>query len=91
MYDVMTYPVELAELDLTFDMTCSTEEAVDFDESSAVVIGGDPYTGTYEVTPSRETQVLSTANLYMNENVTIKPIPSNYGLITWDGTKLTVS
>lgn len=91
MNDVMTYPVELAELDLTFDMTCSTAEAVDFDESSSIVIGGNPYTGPYEVTPSEETQTLRTSDLYMNENVIINPIPSNYGLITWDGTKLTIS
>lgn len=49
------------------------------------------YQGSYEVTPSEITQVLSTENLMMAENITINPIPNNYGLITWNGSALTVS
>ena len=55
------------------------------------VVERDPYTGAYAVTPSSETQVLETKNLRMTENVTINPIPNNYGLITWDGRTITVS
>lgn len=51
----------------------------------------DPYTGAYEITPSAETQVLETKNLRMTDDITINPIPSNYGLITWNGSTLTVS
>jgi hypothetical protein len=50
-----------------------------------------PYTGPTEVNPSAETQTLLTKNLRMEDDITIKPIPQNYGLITWDGTKITVS
>lgn len=49
------------------------------------------YNGPYEVTPSDTEQVLNTDAFYMNGNVTINPIPSNYGLITWNGSTLTVS
>lgn len=49
------------------------------------------YDGPYEVTPSAEAQTLDTGGLVMTGNVTINPIPSNYGLITWDGATLTVS
>ena len=49
------------------------------------------YSGDYEVTPSAETQTLETDSLYMRGNITINPIPSNYGLITWNGSTLTVS
>ena len=49
------------------------------------------YEGEVEVTPSSETQVLETKNLRMGDNVTINPIPSNYGLITWNGSTITVS
>lgn len=49
------------------------------------------YEGLTEVTPSSEAQVLETKNLRMDENVTINPIPSNYGLITWNGSTITVS
>ncbi len=59
--------------------------------SGTVYIRGAPYEGTYTVTPTQETQTLLTANLRMLENVTINPIPSNYGLITWNGSTLTVS
>lgn len=51
----------------------------------------DPYTGAYEITPSQETQTLETNNLRMTGNVTINPIPNNYGLITWNGSIITVS
>lgn len=51
----------------------------------------DPYTGSYVVTPTQSTQVLYTDDLRMTDNVTVNPIPSNYGLITWDGSVLTVS
>lgn len=49
------------------------------------------YEGPVEVTPSAEGQVLETENLYMTENITIGPIPNNYGLITYNGTTITVS
>ena len=50
----------------------------------------DPYTGAYEVTPSGETQTLETKNKRMTDNVTINPIPNNYGRIAWNGTTLIV-
>ena len=49
------------------------------------------YDGPYEVTPSASEQILETDQLYMVGDITINPIPSNYGLITWDGPSLTVS
>ena len=51
----------------------------------------DPYDGAYVITPSAEVQTLLTENLRMTDNVTINPVPSNYGLITWNGSTLTVS
>ena len=51
----------------------------------------DEYTGAYEVTPTQSTQILNTADLVMSDNVVINPIPSNYGLVTWNGSVLTVS
>lgn len=51
----------------------------------------DPYTGDYEVTPTAEDQILQTSNLRMTGNLTVKAIPNNYGLITWNGSTLTVS
>ena len=51
----------------------------------------DVYTGDTEVTPTQATQTLETANKIVLENIVVNPIPSNYGLITWDGVTLTVS
>jgi hypothetical protein len=50
-----------------------------------------PYEGPSEVTPSSVEQILLTKNYRMTENIKVKPIPSNYGLITWDGSTITVS
>jgi hypothetical protein len=57
------------------------------------VIGQDlpTYTGVIEVTPTTTEQVLDTSNKVVTRNIVINPIPSNYGLITWNGSTLTVS
>lgn len=49
------------------------------------------YTGAYEVTPGTEAVILATEQLKMNANVTVNPIPFNYGLIEWNGQYLKVS
>ena len=49
-----------------------------------------PYEGEYRVTPSEEEQVLATRGRKMIDNVTVEPIPSNYGRIVWNGSTLTV-
>lgn len=74
---------------------------VEFQPSSVTVSTGnqiardyvdcDPYTGDYEVIPTTEDQILQTNNLRMTGNLTVKAIPNNYGLITWNGSTLTVS
>ena len=56
-------------------------------------IGGmwPAYEGSYTVVPGATAQVLSTERKSMLHDVTVAPIPSNYGLITWDGSVITVS
>lgn len=49
------------------------------------------YTGETNITPSTSEQVLNTADKVVARNIVINPIPSNYGLITWNGSTLTVS
>ena len=51
----------------------------------------DPYTGPTEVTPTQETQTLYTEGTSMPSNIVVNPIPSNYGLITYNGSIITVS
>ena len=49
------------------------------------------YDGITEVTPSNQAQVLQTSNKALTRNIVVNPIPSNYGLVTWNGSVLTVS
>lgn len=51
----------------------------------------EEYTGAYEFTPTQGTQVIEIANKRATADITINPIPSNYGIITWNGSVLTVS
>lgn len=78
------------------DFTAKTIEGEIVTEE--IEVGGDismpssPYfTGEYVVTPSTETQIVSIGGKTAKQDITINPIPSNYGLITWDGSTLTVS
>lgn len=68
---------------------------VEFDagDNFAVQFGGvtdNEYFGPTEITPGTEDITLETANKKLNQNITINAIPSNYGLIEWDGTILTI-
>ena len=63
--------------------------------TGVITVGGahdwPEYSGSYEITPGEETQTLATAETVVTDNIIIKPIPANYGLITWDGSVITVS
>lgn len=62
-------------------------------EAGVVTVGGSYpiYSGETTVTPSMEEQVLQTSMKSVMTNIIINPIPNNYGLITWNGSTLTVS
>lgn len=49
------------------------------------------YEGIYEITPSNKQTILETNNKVLYKNIIVNPIPSRYGLITWNGQTLTVS
>jgi len=49
------------------------------------------YDGATEFTPTRETQVVVTARKVLLDNITINPIPQNYGLVTYNGSVITIS
>ena len=51
----------------------------------------DDYEGDYHVTPTTTAQTLLTKDKKMSDYVVIEPIPSNYGLITYNGTSIKVS
>ena len=65
---------------------------VSFGVSTQIVTSTVPdYDGPYDFTPSSELQTIETNGYRMTDNVTINPIPNNYGLITWNGSIITVS
>ncbi len=68
----------------------NTQMAATFKEQF-LVIDPDYYTGEYEITPAAEAQVIPIAGLAAERDITVKPIPSNWGRISWDGATLTVS
>lgn len=49
------------------------------------------YTGDYSITPSSDQQILQTKDMVCYDNITIEPIPSNYGLISWNGLGIRIS
>ena len=53
--------------------------------------GVPKYEGDYEITPTSETQTVAIEGLMARQDIVINPIPQNYGLITWDGSTITVS
>lgn len=89
----------MADYRITLSIDDSAEAALAVDDdvgmglslSDVYINGGRPYQGEYEVTPSRQTQTLQTAGRVMSQDVVVNPIPSNYGLITWNGSALMVS
>lgn len=87
-------------LDGEIDLDLALDGEIDLDlvqdgESGVVteVIRSDYpfYTGPTEVTPTNETQTLETQGKVVLSSIVVNPIPSNYGLITWNGAALTVS
>lgn len=60
-------------------------------DTASVEWAGATYDGAYEVTPSGQTQTIPTYGRILTDNIVVNPIPSNYGLITWNGSTLTVS
>ena len=74
------------------DGSCNLLNRLDgFADKVFLVSSDEYYTGDYTITPNSETITLETEQLKMSANVTINPIPSNYGLITWNGSYLMVS
>lgn len=49
------------------------------------------YRGAHTFTATDTEQTIPLANMSLLQDIVINPIPDNYGLITYDGTTLTVS
>lgn len=62
------------------------------DEYIRMVVSEWPdYDGPTEVTPSSSAQTLATSGTVLHADVVVAAIPSNYGLIEYNGSYITVS
>ena len=75
----------------TIDGEIILQNEVDGEAGVFFGMASDPYTGETTITPTEETQTLNTAGKTVAVDIIIEPIPENYGLITWNGSTLTVS
>lgn len=77
------------------DYILSVEDnSVDLSVASPIVVQEvvvPVYDGAYELTPTAEMQTIPVHGYRFEQDLIIDPIPSNYGLITWNGSQLTVS
>lgn len=70
----------------------SASESVKLNAEPYIAVDTTPaYDGAYEWTPTGTVQIIEIADKKALENITINPVPQNYGLITWNGSTLTVS
>ena len=78
----------------TIGLSVSTVAPVGLSVSSPVVIREDTipvYGGPTTFTPTAGEQIVPTAGYKLTTDIVINPIPSNWGLITWNGSTITVS
>ena len=83
--------LELAEDALALDVADSALEWGEDEYVRVVNADADEYDGPYEATPTAAAQTFATTGKLMVREFTVNPIPSNWGLITWNGATLTVS
>lgn len=93
----------IIEIETTHDeISASVSEEINVDvsvcESESIELriveqqgSAPPYTGSYTFTPSQSAQTININGMIATQDITINPIPNNYGLITWNGSVLTVS
>lgn len=84
-----------AQIDVIFgsddSFGCDLQREESFVCSMGESFTAEMYHGATNIIPSGEQQILETEGKVISENIIIEPVPSNYGLITWDGTTLIVS
>lgn len=69
----------------------SGQNSITADITVPTIVDTDPFMGEYRYEPTNQTQTIEIEGLKATANIIIDPIPQNYGLITWDGSTLTVS
>lgn len=73
------------------NLSVGDSDGLSLSAGEVVNIGAEKYGGPYEWTPSTETQTIPIKDKQATADITIQPIPNNYGLITYNGVAITVS
>lgn len=76
---------------ITATLTAQTGDAYTLESDAKFLREAEDYEGVYEFTPTDQSQTIPIAGKTPAQDIIINPIPSNYGLITWNGSTLTVS
>lgn len=85
-------PIDVFEGDSELQIEISDFEFVSLElDATGYPIYPETYTGTCNIVPTMQKQVLKTKGLTLLDDVTIEKIPNCYGLITWNGSFITVS
>lgn len=85
--------VEVEQIPLCLEVE-TDDPAVELEVASPIVIeeaAPPEYEGQTVFIPTQYMQTVPVSGLLMKQDIAINPIPSNYGLITWNGSTLTVS
>lgn len=90
---MQTVTLEVTErsVPLTLDVSDDGGITMSVEQVREIYVDRPVYTGTQTVTPSSQTQTLRTDGKRIVGDITVAPVPSNYGLVTWNGSYLTIS
>lgn len=92
----MSFPIPVrltVDIDLAIPLVVSNSNVtVSVGLATPIMTSTVPeYDGEYDIVPSGQAQVFGTNGTKLTHDFVVEPIPSNYGLITWDGSTITVS
>ena len=84
-----------AQFDVVFGseepFVCAMTDETAFTVSMGEAFLPEEYHGSVDITPTNSVQVIGTQGKLLADDIIIEPIPSNYGLITYNGSYITVS
>ena len=88
----MAFEVKFGGTNIGFkaDFSASEDLNATFGETIEVHVA-DYYEGPYRATPTNADITVPVEGKTMLEDFVVEAIPSNYGLITWNGSTITVS
>lgn len=75
----------------TLSLSVGDPDGLSLSAAEVVNIGANTYDGPYEWTPSTEAQTVQINGKQAQADIIIQPIPNNYGLVTYNGSVITVS